>query len=232
MVRGRGVLRGRIDRNGARSGSGTSAGACDKRRGSSGSSQPAPAVAPQGVIVEQVLVKVNGDIITKTELEERQIAALRERKVSPEVLKNDEQLKKALADVTPMLLVNAIDELLVVQLARKGPAPERRAVQSLADVDAKGSRARGRQEVRAGAAAGRHGSHGHPPQRREAVSVAAGADRGVWRQASDYGRRGTAVLPGEPERVHRARYRHAARDPHRSADDDAAGPDDGERRQG
>ena len=82
-------------------------------------SKPAPAVAPQGVIVEQVLVKVNGDIITKTELEERQIAALRERKVSPEVLKNDEQLKKALADVTPMLLVNAIDELLVVQLGRE-----------------------------------------------------------------------------------------------------------------
>src|SRR5690349_3925081 len=75
-----------------------------------------PAAAPQGLIVEQVLVKVNGDIITKTELEERQIAALRERKVNPEVLKNDEQLKKALADVTPMLLVNAIDELLVVQL--------------------------------------------------------------------------------------------------------------------
>ena len=82
-------------------------------------SKPAPAVASQGVIVEQVLVKVNGDIITKTELEERQIAALRERKVSPEVLKNDEQLKKALADVTPMLLVNAIDELLVVQLGRE-----------------------------------------------------------------------------------------------------------------
>ncbi len=30
-------------------------------------------------IIEQVLVKVNGDIITKTELEERQIAALRQR---------------------------------------------------------------------------------------------------------------------------------------------------------
>jgi peptidyl-prolyl cis-trans isomerase SurA len=79
--------------------------------------QTKPASPPQ--IVEQVLVKVNGDIITKTELEERQIGALRERKVSPEVLKNDEQLKKALAEVTPALLVSAIDELLVIQLGRE-----------------------------------------------------------------------------------------------------------------
>ena len=70
-------------------------------------------------VIEQVLVKVNGDIITKTELEERQIGALRERKVGPEVLKNDEQLKKAIAEVTPQLLVNAIDELLVIQLGRE-----------------------------------------------------------------------------------------------------------------
>ncbi len=33
-------------------------------------------------IIEQVLVKVNGDIITKTDLEARQIAALRERGVT------------------------------------------------------------------------------------------------------------------------------------------------------
>ena len=30
-------------------------------------------------VIEQVLVKVNGDIITKTELENRQIAAIREQ---------------------------------------------------------------------------------------------------------------------------------------------------------
>ena len=73
-------------------------------------------------VIEQVLVKVNGDIITKTELENRQIAAIRQRMsqdVSPEALKNDEQLKKALADVTPRILVEAIDELLMVQLAKE-----------------------------------------------------------------------------------------------------------------
>jgi parvulin-like peptidyl-prolyl isomerase len=79
--------------------------------------QANPQSSPQ--IIEQVLVKVNGDIITKSELEERQIAALRQRNLNPDVLKNDEQLKKALAEVTPQLLVNAIDELLVIQLGRE-----------------------------------------------------------------------------------------------------------------
>ena len=79
-------------------------------------------VPTQAEIIEQVLVKVNGDIITKTELETRQIAALRERMNSPvdaEKLKNDEALKKALLEVTPELLVNAIDELLLMQLGRE-----------------------------------------------------------------------------------------------------------------
>jgi parvulin-like peptidyl-prolyl isomerase len=75
------------------------------------------AAPPQ--IIEQVLVKVNGDILTKSDLEERQIAALRERKVNPETLKNDEELKKALAEVTPRILVAAIDEMLLLQLGRE-----------------------------------------------------------------------------------------------------------------
>ena len=73
-------------------------------------------------IIEQVLVKVNGDIITKTELESRQIAAIRQRinqDVDPESLRNDEQLKKILAEVTPRILVDAIDEMLMVQLAKE-----------------------------------------------------------------------------------------------------------------
>ena len=35
------------------------------------------------------------------------------------MLKNDEQLKKALADVTPQILANAIDELLLTQLGTR-----------------------------------------------------------------------------------------------------------------
>jgi peptidyl-prolyl cis-trans isomerase SurA len=73
-------------------------------------------------ILEQVLVKVNGEIITKTELEAKQITALRERLNSPvnaEAMKSDEALKKALLEVTPDLLVNAVDELLLAQLGRE-----------------------------------------------------------------------------------------------------------------
>src|SRR6185503_2219425 len=80
------------------------------------------AVPLRAEIIEQVLVKVNGDIITKTELEGRQIAAIRQRMnqdVSTESMKNDEQLKKVLAEVTPRILVEAIDELLMVQLAKE-----------------------------------------------------------------------------------------------------------------
>jgi peptidyl-prolyl cis-trans isomerase SurA len=73
-------------------------------------------------ILEQVLVKVNGDIITKTELEQRQVSALRQRlngQVDQAALKNDEQLKKMLAEVTPEVLVNAVDELLLLQRGRE-----------------------------------------------------------------------------------------------------------------
>src|SRR5215211_4366037 len=84
----------------------------------------AASVAPmRGDIIEQVLVKVNGDIITKIELEQRQVAALREKmqgqQIDPESLKNDETLKKALAEVTPIVVVNAIDELLLLQRGRE-----------------------------------------------------------------------------------------------------------------
>jgi peptidyl-prolyl cis-trans isomerase SurA len=73
-------------------------------------------------IIEQVLVKVNGDIITKTDLEQRQINALRQQmksEIDAEALKNDAELRKALARVTPQILVDTIDDLLLVQLGRE-----------------------------------------------------------------------------------------------------------------
>ena len=75
------------------------------------------APAAQAQVIEQVLVKVNGDIITKTELEQRQIETL--RRSNPEALKSEEELKKALARVTPPILVAAIDDLLMLQLGRE-----------------------------------------------------------------------------------------------------------------
>ena len=69
-------------------------------------------------IIEQVLVKVNGDIITKTELEQRQIAVLRQK--NPNLRANDEAaLRQALAEVTPEVIADAVDELLVVQRGRE-----------------------------------------------------------------------------------------------------------------
>jgi peptidyl-prolyl cis-trans isomerase SurA len=75
-------------------------------------------VAVRADILEQILVKVNGDIITKTELEQRQISALRQRDPNFRP-SNDTDLRKALVDVTPEVIVNAIDELLLVQRGRE-----------------------------------------------------------------------------------------------------------------
>ena len=72
-------------------------------------------------IIEQILVKVNGEILTKSDLESRQIQALRdqERAVDPERLKNDAELQKMLREVTPGILATAIDEMLLVQRAKE-----------------------------------------------------------------------------------------------------------------
>ena len=69
-------------------------------------------------IIEQVLVKVNGEIITKTDLEGRQIAALRQKNpnLRPD---SDAALKAALAEVTPAVIVDAVDEMLMVQRGKE-----------------------------------------------------------------------------------------------------------------
>ena len=73
---------------------------------------------PDEDIVEQILVKVNGEIITKTDLEARQIAALRQKNpnLRPE---NDAALAKLIADVTPQVIVEAVDEMLMVQRGKE-----------------------------------------------------------------------------------------------------------------
>src|SRR5688572_24096054 len=70
-------------------------------------------------IIEQVLVKVNGEIITKTEFEARQVAELRNR---PELAKANAaslELQRAIAQIAPDLILNAVDELLLVQRGRE-----------------------------------------------------------------------------------------------------------------
>ena len=72
----------------------------------------AATVTARAEIVEQVIVKVNGEILTKTEFEQRQVAAIRQRNVP---VASEDDLKKAIADVTPLLIFDTVDELLILQ---------------------------------------------------------------------------------------------------------------------
>ncbi len=79
------------------------------------------ATAARSEILEQVLVKVNGEIFTKSDLETRQIQEIRQRgkPIDLSTPQGNEELKKAIADVTPGLLVNAVDEMLLLQRGKE-----------------------------------------------------------------------------------------------------------------
>jgi peptidyl-prolyl cis-trans isomerase SurA len=79
----------------------------------------AAAVSLRADVIEQVLVKVNGDIITKTEFEQRQVAILRQRPEFANTTPDSEELKKAIAEITPELILSAVDELLLMQRGRE-----------------------------------------------------------------------------------------------------------------
>jgi peptidyl-prolyl cis-trans isomerase SurA len=70
-------------------------------------------------IFEQVLVKVNGDILTKSEFEQRQVSELRNRPELGNVSPTSPELQKAVAEITPNLILSAVDELLLVQRGRE-----------------------------------------------------------------------------------------------------------------
>src|SRR5687767_15410656 len=73
-------------------------------------------------VIEQILVKVNGELFTKTDLETRQVAALREmgQRIDPATPNlGDAQLRQMLDEVTPELMVNVIDEMLLVQRGKE-----------------------------------------------------------------------------------------------------------------
>jgi len=77
--------------------------------------------AARSEILEQVLVKVNGEIFTKTDLETRQVQEIRQRgkPIDLTTAEGNEELRKAIADVTPQLLVSAVDEMLIVQRGKE-----------------------------------------------------------------------------------------------------------------
>lgn len=70
-------------------------------------------------ILEQVLVKVNGEIITKTEFEARQVSVLRNRPELADVTPGSLELQRAVAEITPDLILDAVNELLLVQRGRE-----------------------------------------------------------------------------------------------------------------
>ena len=78
-----------------------------------------PAVSLKAQIIEQVLVKVNGEIVSKTDFEDRQVDALRGRPEFANVSPNSLELQKAIAELTPDLILEAVDELLLIQRGRE-----------------------------------------------------------------------------------------------------------------
>jgi peptidyl-prolyl cis-trans isomerase SurA len=71
-------------------------------------------------ILEQVLVKVNGEIVTQTEFHRIQLSALRELQNQPDPSRlSDAELAKLLAQITPQAIVTVIDEMLLMQRAKE-----------------------------------------------------------------------------------------------------------------
>ena len=81
-------------------------------------STPPASAATDGhsAIIERVLVRVNGEIFTQSQLTNRQIGVLRELKESAGSTTN---LEAELSRLTPDILVRAIDQLLIAQHGRE-----------------------------------------------------------------------------------------------------------------
>jgi peptidyl-prolyl cis-trans isomerase SurA len=76
--------------------------------------------APRGEVIEQILVKVNGEIFTKSDLEQRQVLTLRQRGQSADPKQDtNAQLRKALDEITPTIMVDAVNEMLIVQRGKE-----------------------------------------------------------------------------------------------------------------
>jgi parvulin-like peptidyl-prolyl isomerase len=62
---------------------------------------------------------VNGEIVTLSEFERRQVAALRERPELAQLPPSSPRLSQAIAESAPALILGAVDELLLLQRARE-----------------------------------------------------------------------------------------------------------------
>jgi parvulin-like peptidyl-prolyl isomerase len=77
--------------------------------------------AARSEIIEQVLVKVNGEIFTKGDLEARQVQEIKQKgkQIDLNTEQGNAELRKAIAEVTPSLLVSVVDEMLIVQRGKE-----------------------------------------------------------------------------------------------------------------
>ena len=77
--------------------------------------QPLASGTQGAVVLERILVKVNGGLVTQSDLEALQIRALQGRATPPQT---DAELRQVLQEITPDLIVNAVEELLLVERGR------------------------------------------------------------------------------------------------------------------
>jgi peptidyl-prolyl cis-trans isomerase SurA len=75
----------------------------------------------QGELLERVLVRVNGEILTQKQLTQKQIEALQRNPYVTDMrtLQDDASIVAKIAEVTPRLLVESVDELLYLQRGRE-----------------------------------------------------------------------------------------------------------------
>ena len=75
------------------------------------------ATAGRSIVLERVLVRINGEIFTQSELVRRQIDAIRTKNVDTRNI-TDANVLKLMSDVTPDVLVDTVNEMLMVQRGR------------------------------------------------------------------------------------------------------------------
>ena len=176
-----------------------------------------PWPAPRAEILEQILVKVNGEIITKTELETAPDGgASRQQEPEPAVRRRRRSCARRSPRSRRELIVDAVDELLIVQRGRElGYTMSRRAVQRASSTTSRRTtRSRPTQQFQAALkqegmtladlrqAAREADDRSSACSRREVMSKIAG-----------HRRRAEDVLRQPQERVHHDAAAHAARDP-------------------
>src|SRR5438876_8589079 len=88
------------------------------------------AAAARGEIIERVIVKVNGDVVTQSEFEARQISAVQQARVPPD------QVEKFLFTKKAPILQEAFEVLLLVQRAadlgiKPGPGSSKEVIEGI-----------------------------------------------------------------------------------------------------